>query len=81
MPKTAVVPWPCLSAKQASSTLGPVAVPRYPPRHASGITTSRWDVVVVTVDYESQRAVAMLRNNNFCLVDDEEGSRRQRESC
>ena len=62
MPKTAVVPRPRQSAMQAT---GPVLldVPRYPPRHASGITTSRWDVVVVIVS--TTRAVAVLRNHNF----------------
>ena len=65
---------------QASKT-GPVllAVPRYPLRHASGITTSCWDVVVVIVS--TTRAVAMLRNLNSCLVGDEEGSRRLGASC
>ena len=47
-----------------------------PPRHVSGITTSRWDVVVVIVSIIISRAAAMLRNHNFCLVEDEEGSRR-----
>ena len=66
------------SIRQAT---GPVllAVPCYPPRHASGITTSRWDVVVVIVP--TMRAAAMLRNHNFCLVEDEESSRRLGESC
>ena len=42
-----------------------LAVPFYPPRHASGITTSRWDVVVVIVS--TMRAAAMLRNHKQCL--------------
>ena len=49
MPKTAVVVrMPRLSAKEAT---GPVllAVPGYPPMHASGITTSRWQVGVVII--------------------------------
>ena len=73
MPKTEVVPRPRLSAKQATR-LVLLAAPCYPPRHASGITTNRWDVVVVIVS--TMRAAAMLRNHNVCLVEDEEGSRR-----
>ena len=69
---------PRLSAKQATRPVL-LAVPCYPPRHASGITTSRWDVVVVIVS--TMRAAAMLRNHNFCLVEDEEGSRRLGDSC
>ena len=42
-----------------------LAVPCYPPRHASGITMSRWDVVVVIVS--TMRAAAMLRNHKQCL--------------
>ena len=38
-------------------------VPCYPPRHASGITTSRWDVVVAIVS--TMRAAAMLRYDKF----------------
>ena len=41
--------------------------------------TSRWDVVVVIVS--TMRAAAMLRNHNFCLIEDEEGSRRLEDSC
>ena len=69
---------PRLCAKQATRPVL-LAVPCYPPRHASGITTSRWDVVVVIVS--TMRAAAMLRNHNFCLVEDEEGSRRLGDSC
>ena len=39
---------PRLPAKQATRPVL-LAVPCYPPRHASGITTSRWDVVVAVV--------------------------------
>ena len=67
-----------ISSKLAARTVL-LAVPCYPPRHASGITTSRWDVVVVIVS--TMRAAAMLRNHNFCLVEDEEGSRRLGDSC
>ena len=56
-----------------------LAVPCYRPRHASGITTSRWDVVVVVVS--TMVEASMLRNHNFCLVEDEEGSRRLGDSC
>ena len=74
MPKTAVVvPRPRLSR------LVLLAAPCYPPQHASGITTNRWDVVVVIVS--TMRVAAMLRNHNFCLVEDEEGSRRLGDSC
>ena len=74
-----------IRAKAASichaQATGPVllAVPRYPPRHASSITTSRWDVVVVIVS--TTRAVAMLRNHKFFHVEDEECSRRLGDSC
>ena len=71
-------PRPRPSAKQATRPVL-LAVPCYPPRHASGITTSRWDVVVVIVS--TMRAAAMLRNHNVCLVEDEEGSRRLGDSC
>ena len=76
--ETVVVSRPHPSAKQA---IGPVllAVPRYPPRHASGITTSRWDVVAVIV--ATTRAVAMLRNHIFCLDEDEQGNRCLGDSC
>ena len=72
------VPMPRLSAKQATRPVL-LAVPCYPPRHASGITTSRWDAVVVIV--WTMRAAAMLPNRNFCLVADEEGNRRLGDSC
>ena len=62
MPKTAVILRPRLSDKQAPGRVL-LAVPRYPPRHASGITTSRWDVLVVIVF--TTRAVAMLRNHDI----------------
>ena len=66
------------STKAASicQATGPVllVVPCYSPRHTSGITTRRWDVVVVIMS--TTRAVAMLRHHSFCLVEDEEGSRR-----
>ena len=79
MPKTALVPRPRLSAKQATRPVL-LAVPWCPPRHASGITTSRWDVLVVIVS--TMRAAAMLRNHIFfCLVEDEKGSRRLGDSC
>ena len=55
-----------------------LAVPCYPPRHASTITTSRWDVVVLIVS--TTRAAAVLRNHNVRLVEDEEGSRRMGDS-
>ena len=42
-----------------------LAAPCYPPRHASGITTNRRDVVVVIVS--TMRAAAMLRNHKQCL--------------
>ena len=69
---------PRVSAKQATRPVL-LAVSCYPPRHASGITTSRWDVVVVIVS--TMRAAAMLRNHNFCLVEDEEGSRHLGDRC
>ena len=70
MPKTAIVPRPRLSAKEATRPVL-LGVPCYPPRHASGITTSRWDVVAVIVS--TMRAAAMWRNHNVCPVEDEEG--------
>ena len=74
MPKIAVAPRPRLSAKQGARPDVLLGVPCYSPRHASGITTSRWDVVALIMS--TMRAAAMLRNHHACLVEDEEGSRR-----
>ena len=63
-----------IHAKQVAGVQLLLTVLRYQPARASGITTSRWDVVALIMS--TMRAAAMLRNHHACLVEDEEGSRR-----